>query len=558
MYRSKGPPIIQITRDCSMTRLTIRDSAAVLLTVTLLAVVLFWRLGEPTFWDPDEAHYAETTREMIATGDWWAAFYNEEPFFDKPVLFHQLQSIGMRASSDPELGARIVPALAALGIVVATAWFASTLLSPQVGLLAALVLAGNPGVFALSRYAILDTLFTVFLFGGCACVAVAALRDRARLQWIGYAAIALAVLVKGPLALALCFVTFVLLLAASADLRRRILGLHWMLGVLFVLGLSAPWFLYMYLRFQQDFLNGYVLDENVRLFAANRFANQPGFTFYLQILAAGMLPWTGLTMGRLVDDLHDAVRGVHIDAVEATLWAWTAAIVGFFTLSTFKLDHYVFPAAPALCVLTARAWLDTRPASRFARHTVGPMLVVAGIAIAYLMVVRLALPAGAMVVPAAMIACGAALTVQLAVRGAPRVPYLAIAPLVVVYAGVILYVLPALEARKAVPDLAAFVASRADATDRIASYRLNRWTPAYRFYVGRHTTFLDDPAQAVAFFSDGQPFYAAMRRDGFDELVARGAPLRIAYERDGMAVTSGRALWRTPEAPVRYVVAVKR
>src|SRR5947199_10616737 len=55
----------------------------------LLFTVLFWRLGEATFWDPDEAHYAETTRELITSGDWWAASYNEQVFFDKPILFHQ-------------------------------------------------------------------------------------------------------------------------------------------------------------------------------------------------------------------------------------------------------------------------------------------------------------------------------------------------------------------------------------------------------------------------------------------------------------------------------------
>ena len=48
-----------------------------------------------------------------------------------------------------------------------------------------------------------------------------------------------------------------------------------------------------------------------------------------------------------------------------------------------------------------------------------------------------------------------------------------------------------------------------------------------------------------------------MRRDHYDQLVAQGAPLRVVYEREGMAVTSGRVLWRTPEPAVRYVVAVK-
>ncbi len=45
---------------------TVWASSAV---VALMFVVLFWRLGGPTFWDPDEAHYAETTRELLDTRD---------------------------------------------------------------------------------------------------------------------------------------------------------------------------------------------------------------------------------------------------------------------------------------------------------------------------------------------------------------------------------------------------------------------------------------------------------------------------------------------------------
>jgi 4-amino-4-deoxy-L-arabinose transferase-like glycosyltransferase len=72
------------------------------------------------------------------------------------------------------------------------------------------------------------------------------------------------------------------------------------------------------------------------------------------------VPWTGLLIGRLIDDVRAWTRGESVDGVETMLWAWTPAVVGFFTLSTFKLDHYVFPAAPALCLLCARAWGDVR------------------------------------------------------------------------------------------------------------------------------------------------------------------------------------------------------
>ena len=74
---------------------------------------LFWRLGVRGFWDPDEAHHPETLHEMLTTGDWFAPFYNEQPFFDKPALFHQLQSRSMVVFGPYEFAARLVPALVA-------------------------------------------------------------------------------------------------------------------------------------------------------------------------------------------------------------------------------------------------------------------------------------------------------------------------------------------------------------------------------------------------------------------------------------------------------------
>ena len=547
-----------------MRRLSLPDAALVLLAATLIVVVLFWRLGTPAFWDPDEAHYAETTQEMSATGDWAAPFYNEEPFFDKPVLFHQLQATAMRLVADPEAGARLVPALAALGLVAITVWFGAVMLSADAAIVAGLMLMACPGLFGLARYAILDTLFTMFIFGGAACLAVAALRDRPRLQWAGYVAIALGVQVKGPIALVLCGLTMLMLIACSADLRRRLLGLRWALGLAIIAVVSAPWFLYMYLRFKDGFVNGYVLDENFRLFAGSRFGNQPGFWFYFQILAAALLPWTGLLAGRLIDDIRALVRGERLDDVEIMLWGWSLAVVGFFTLSTFKLDHYIFPAAPALCLLCARAWSDLRADPASVRHRasrvgfglVGPFLLAAGIVLGYLLVARFDLPREALVIPITMTLAGVAAIAGFTIRQAqpPRVPWLVTLVMLVLYAGVIAFVLPALERQKVVPEMAAWVATRAQSTDRVASFRLNRWTPDYRFYVGRHVALLEDVNQADAFFRAPTPFFCIMRRSAYDEFVARGIPLTILYEREGTSATSGRALWRSASPLVRFVI----
>ena len=36
--------------------------------IAIAWIVVFWRLGEPSMMDPDEAHYAELTREMLRAG----------------------------------------------------------------------------------------------------------------------------------------------------------------------------------------------------------------------------------------------------------------------------------------------------------------------------------------------------------------------------------------------------------------------------------------------------------------------------------------------------------
>jgi hypothetical protein len=190
---------------------------------------------------------------------------------------------------------------------------------------------------------------------------------------------------------------------------------------------------------------------------------------------------------------------------------------------------------------------------------VGPLLLVVAIVAAYMLIARLALPASALVVPAAIAGAGVVLTLSAASRAwrMPRVPWAVVAALTMTYAGLLLWVIPALEERKAMPDLARWVAARASATDRVATFRLNRWNTAYRFYVGRHVSMIDAPGEALALFMGTEEFYCTMPAQEYDAFVAQGAPLRVVYERQGMWATSGRVLWRSRVELARFVVAAR-
>ena len=161
--------------------------------------------------------------------------------------------------------------------------------------------------------------------------------------------------------------------------------------------------------------------------------------------------------------------------------------------------------------------------------------------------------------PVALTLAGALVTALTNIRGGlpPRAPWIVLTALLITYFGLGQFVMPALEQKKVVDDLARTMIARSNGTERIASYRMDRWNPAFRFYAGRHVTFLTEVAEAKSFFAAPDQFFCLMRRPAFDEFVAQGVPLRIVQEADGMWATSGRALWRKRITLTQFVLVTR-
>jgi 4-amino-4-deoxy-L-arabinose transferase-like glycosyltransferase len=511
--------------------------------------VVLWSLGYPSFWDPDEAHYAQITREMLATREWLVPLRDGEPFLDKPVLFHWLQMVSFLLLGPSELAARVVPIVSAFGLLGATLWFGRMLFDGQVGRAAALMLAVVPATFALSAYAIVDMTFTLFLFGGSALVVVAALKGPERLQYPGYVLLAAAILTKGPVALALAGLAFLIGLALAPEVRPALLRLRWGIGLVIAIGLAAPWFAYVWWRFPEQFVSEYALLGNVWLYTRPLFGDQPSYFFYVRITAVGLLPWTPLLLGRL----FDAARGNRLNAAERLLWAWTLAIVGFFSFSQFKLDHYVYPAAPALTLVAAKAWVAARRAPdrhwgvAVATIAAGSILVAAAlVVILSIDLVPINLSPWVYVLPAALMAAGGITIAQTAHARLhpPPMPTAPVAGLLVAYAVIVAVVFPSVEEVKPVRRLARLTSTAAGPADHVAMYRLNRWSGSWRFYVDRPTVPLETPADLQLFLERPGRHYVAMLSHDYEELVELGVQLRVLHEQPGLFTTSGRALRR--------------
>ena len=136
----------------------------------------------------------------------------------------------------------------------------------------------------------------------------------------------------------------------------------------------------------------------------------------------------------------------------------------------------------------------------------------------------------------------------------PAVPWIALTAVAVIYAGVLLFVIPALEKQKVIPEIARWVASRAEPDTQVATYQLNRWNTAFRFYVDRHVTMLVDVEEIIDPVAFGLAAVLRVMPEKYDDLAQRGVPVKSVRAQHG---APGRCVAHAVSA-TRFVVVTSR
>ena len=524
--------------------------------VAIAWIVVFWRLGYSSLLDPDEAHYAELTREMLQAGNWLVPLLDGKPFIDKPVLFHWLQGASVLLLGETEFAARLPSALAAVGLIAITRWVGAALFSAEVGALGAMMFATIPATFALSSIAIFDMVFALFLFGAVGCLLVASRQSSGRAELCAYGLLTFAVMTKGPVALVLVTMFLAAWFATSGDTRALLRSLHWKTGLLSVCVAASPWFLWMQWRFGDEFVKGYLLAGNLW------YVTQPiefsaraiNHTFYIRAFAGAFFPWSTVVIGRGVDAVRQMRSKQPLASGETLLWLWTLVVVGFFSVARFKLDHYIFPAAPACCLLAAHGWIEAARdgeqrlvATRYSVLLLAGALIVGGsFGGVYLTKLGLDLPPAAFVLPLAIFAGGVGLMFQ-AQRVGWRVPQgtgVLLLMLLVSYATIVVVGFPVLEQVRPTARVARQLARATPESAPVGLYRLERWRGSLRYYLNRPIQRLETLDDVRAFLSQPQPAYVVMLRREYLDLRAQNVPVYLLSAHRAVVGTTGRGLRR--------------
>ncbi len=329
-----------------------KAAARILLLLLAFTAVWFSNIEYRKLVNPDEGRYAEIPREMVASGDWTTPRLNGIKYFEKPALQYWATATAYTLFGEHAWAARLWSVLTGFLGVLMVFFTGRRLFGTPAGWNAALVLGSSLLWVLIGHVNTLD-MGVSFLLSAAVSAFLLAQQDsadaRARRRWMlaAWFAVALAVLSKGLIGLALPGIALVLYVLIERD--WRLAGrLHLAAGTVLLLALTLPWFVAVS-RANPEFFHFFFIHEHFERFLTKQAGRYQPPWYFIPVLLAGMLPWT-LTM---IDALARSWKRDPRQRFQSQrfLFLWAAVVFLFFSASDSKLVSYILPIFPALALL---------------------------------------------------------------------------------------------------------------------------------------------------------------------------------------------------------------
>jgi len=179
-------------------------------------------LGSVHLFDWDEINFAESSREMIVTGNYFRVMIDYQPFWEKPPFFFWLQVLSMKIFGINEFAARFPNAVFGVLTLLTVYRIGKLLRGPLFGFTWGMVYLGAFLPFLYFKSGIIDPVFNYFIFLAVYFLirSVYAPEAAAKTRFALFSGLAngMAVLTKGPVGLLLLLLTF---FCVWASLRFR-------------------------------------------------------------------------------------------------------------------------------------------------------------------------------------------------------------------------------------------------------------------------------------------------------------------------------------------------
>ena len=367
-------------------------SSASLLRILISLFILSFliKLGSSPLLEIDEAIYAEVAREAFVSGDYFSTYYNFETEFSKPPFQYWLLQISYAIFGINEWAVRLPSFMAALGVLSLTYLFGKNIRSSDTGLWACLVLCANVGFYSMMRDARMDITLTFFITLSIYGFYNYIYKGQNSIKGFLYVYIGMAgaTLTKGPIGIIfpVSIVFMFILLKRDWGSFKKLKPFH---GLLLLITLITPWYIYMTHRYGFGFLEKNIIHENFKKFLVKGvYEPNPGGHFFLaHTFFWYFFPWWILWFyqqyywlkekGSRDQGVKGSVEGKDTNLF-LLLWFYIPFV--FFSLSKFSLPNYLSVVIPAAS-LGAGIYIDSRKGKGIVEYLFSlfsiPLLIIA-------------------------------------------------------------------------------------------------------------------------------------------------------------------------------------
>ncbi|KUK83680.1 MAG: hypothetical protein XD98_0281 [Microgenomates bacterium 39_6] len=339
---------------------------ALIFILVAFGLISFWGLGRDFLYDWDEGIYAQVARE---SGLSLVLKWNGQPWFEKPPLLFWLTALSFNLGGETELAVRFWMPILGLICLVFTYLLIKIRSSSKVALLSLTFFFLAPLFLARSRGLNTDILLLALSLASLYFLSLLEkkIEDKQKLNFFDYCLpalfVGLAIMSKGILGLLPLAIWFGYLLLANRKVLRGNIKV-WLIIALLVFLVSAPWHIYMLVRFGDDFWQVYFNEHVFRRLSQPVEYHFGGKLYYIKFLI-GEFSWWLLPMvvGGLISFLS-LLRKKKTNRNIIFFFFWGALVFLLFTFSQTKLSWYILPLYPVLAFFWGYFWNKLLPGKK--------------------------------------------------------------------------------------------------------------------------------------------------------------------------------------------------
>jgi 4-amino-4-deoxy-L-arabinose transferase-like glycosyltransferase len=293
-------------------------------------------LGHVHLFDWDEINFAECAREMIASKDYLRMQIDYLPFYQKPPLFIWMQVLSMQLFGINEFAARFPNAIVGIVTLCTVFYAGKRIISEKMGAIWALIYAASWLPHFYFKSGIIDPTFNLFIFLAFFQVHLLRYSEKKMLHTaLAGVFLGLAVLTKGPVAILIALLAFIVYVVVNKGLWGYKIG-QLLLLALIAIATTSLWFGVEIMNHGFGFVKEF-LSYQVRLFSTEDADHGGPFIYHFVVLFFGCFPASMFllqyTRKRTTD--NEAARAF-------TRWMWILfwVVLILFSIVKTKIVHY--------------------------------------------------------------------------------------------------------------------------------------------------------------------------------------------------------------------------